>query len=78
MYLNGIKVHELISLRFNMNIGAGKGDGMGGHAGMPVWDTGHGVLMQLWDIGHTVLSLILSRTDHGVALFTVQGLIMGW
>ncbi len=24
------KVHELISLRFNMNIGAGKGEGMGG------------------------------------------------
>ena len=29
--------------------------------------------MQLWDSWHTVLSLILSRTDQGVALVTVQG-----
>ncbi len=42
LYLNGINVHELISLRFNMHIGAGKGGSMGGHAGMPVWDTGYG------------------------------------
>ncbi len=44
MHLNGIKVHELISLRFNTNInGAGKREGMKGscrHASGGHWAWG--------------------------------------
>ena len=71
---NGINVHELISLSFNTHIGAGRGGSMGGTCRLCHCGTiGMGVLMQLWDSWHTVLSLILSRTDQGVTLVTVQG-----
>ena len=46
---NEINVLELISLRFNMHIGAGRGGSMGGHAGYTI--VGHLVWGYLCNCG---------------------------